>query len=115
MITKQRTLRGVHQGQMLLLGIVDGVPEYATVWRGILLLKRNRPSPFIREWRGRLVVGGRFWREIPHAMVKNPRNLALYEDTLCSALSWPIRRWLIRGEEPPWRLWRWLRRGWLRG
>lgn len=107
---KERTLQGVHRGEALVLGVVDGQEEIATVWDGILLLKRNRPGALVREWRGRLIVGGRFWREVPHAMVRNPRNLACYEDTLLSALTWPIRPWLAPGRAPERRLWRYLRR-----
>lgn len=112
---KERTLRGPHQGKRLYLGTLHGEDRYATVWDGMLLLKRNAlPHPLIREWRGRLIVGGRFWRLVPHAFVKNPLNYMLYEDTLLNALTLPVRECLIPGYPGlNWwerRLARWLRK-----
>jgi hypothetical protein len=68
------------------------------------------PYPGVTTWRHGYVVGGIFWREIPHPMLKNPLNIALYPDTLLSAIFWPFRPWIVPGYEPRRRVKRWLGR-----
>jgi hypothetical protein len=101
---KERTLRGVHQGEVLIMGEIDGKIVQATIWSGMLLLARNKmPHPLVKQWRGRYIVGGRYWREVPHPFVKNPLNLILYPDTLMDYISKPLRwhRWPTLGNLYP--------------
>ncbi len=111
MIAKDRTLQGAHKGERLFIGYVAAHHVDVTIWDGMLLLKRNSmPHQLVKEWRGRYIVGGRFWRLVPHAFVKNPLNYMLYEDTLCSVLAKPFRNFLIPGYEPHNRLTRYILR-----
>ena len=89
---KERTLRGVHEGRRLDIGRGEAV----TVWDGMLLLARPVMSPRVKRWRGRYVVGGLFWREVPHSFTSDPTTLLLYPDTLLNWWTWPLRWWLRR-------------------
>ncbi len=85
-------LHGVHRGEKMFLGTYQEKEQWVTLWDTMLILERRKlPHPLIYRWRGRYVAGGRFWREIPHPMVKNPLNTILYEDTLMSFITKPIR------------------------
>ena len=97
---KERTLRGVHEGVHLAIGNGEAV----TIWDGLLLLARPVVSPLIRQWRGRYLVGGTFWVEVPHSFTNDPKTMLLYPDTWMNRVTKPIRRWLLPGS----RLRRWL-------
>lgn len=105
MINKERTLQGVYDGRVLALGMLpSGDSQQVTIWDDILVLGRSKQSPLIRQYRGRYLVGGRWWREIPQGMTAQHKNIYLYPDTLANAITWLIRPWLIPGREPGRRL-----------
>ena len=111
---KARTLRGPLSGCSLLLGYIEGQLVTATIWDGLLLTKRHLGpvhGRLLRRWRGRVLAGGLWWREIPHPLGRNPRSSMYYPDTLMNALTWPIRQWLVPGCNPLQRLRYWWREG----
>jgi len=92
-----KTRHGIHTGKDII--VCGPALHTTTVWDGILQLDRVRAGhlPFVRKWRGRYLVGGLFWREIPQNMTKNVTLLYLYPDTALNALTRAIRPLLVSG------------------
>ena len=108
---KERTLVGPLKGRALAYGYANGQALTLAVWAGLLIVKRDWPALAPYAWRSGdlLLLGGLWWRAVPHALGNNPRNAIYYPDTLLNAMTWLIRPWLVPGLRPEQRFWRWLR------